>query len=106
MVWLHVMPPSALYALRKAARARAAAAPVAGGLPPAIVQPVFVNAGVGLTPTSPVITESVQVTAWPPRTEKLDAAPSDGADWANAGWNDAAERSVAIATRHTKTYLF
>jgi hypothetical protein len=68
------------YALRKAVRARPAATSVAGGVLPAIAQPVFANAGVGLTPTSPVITEPVQVTAWPPRTEKLDAAPSDGAD--------------------------
>jgi hypothetical protein len=73
------MRPIFWYALRKAVRASAAATSVAGGVEPTIVQPAFANAGVGLTPTSPVITELVHETAWPPRTEKFDAAPSDGA---------------------------
>ena len=67
-------------ALMKGMARQGRAASVAGGVPPTIVQPAFANTGVGLTPTSPVITELVQVTAWPPRTEKVDAAPSDGAD--------------------------
>jgi len=49
---------------------------VAGGIPPAIVQPVFVNAVAGEMPTSPAITLVVQVTD-APRIEKSDAAPND-----------------------------
>src|SRR4029077_4643871 len=81
------MSTSAPYALRKAVCARPAAVLVAGGVPPAIVQPVFVNGTAlpGETPTSPVITPgAVQVTFVPPRTAKVAAAPSEGAVCARA----------------------
>jgi hypothetical protein len=82
MVWVHGVSTSASYVLRKAACPRTAAALVAGGIPPAIVQPVFVNGTAlpGETPTSPVTTPgAVQVTFVPPRTAKLAAVPSEGA---------------------------
>jgi hypothetical protein len=71
---------------------------VAGGIPPAIVQPVFVKAVPGETPTSPVIIELVQVTAVPPRTENPDAAPSD--TWAQAG--EAPTSSAAVASKYVE----
>jgi hypothetical protein len=44
---------------------------------PVIVHPVFVNAVVLATPTSPAVVDLVQVTAGPPRIAKLNAAPPD-----------------------------
>src|SRR5512135_646731 len=52
-----------------------------------MVQLVWVMAVPGQTPTSPVTTESVQVTAEPARAAKPPAEPSDGPVWAEAAWS-------------------
>src|SRR6266480_1511847 len=44
---------------------------------PVIVHPVFVNAVVLATPTSPAVVDLVQVTAGPPRIAKLNTEPPD-----------------------------
>jgi hypothetical protein len=86
----------AVKALRKSESAPTVAALVSGGIPPVIVQRVFVKAPP--EPTAPVITESVQVTAVPPRTENPDAAPSD--TWAAA--EDVLASSAAAASKHVE----
>jgi hypothetical protein len=53
---------------------------------PVIVQPVFVNAVVLATPTSPAVVDLVQVTAGPPRIAKLntEALPDSAAEYCAA----------------------
>jgi hypothetical protein len=58
---------------------------------PVIVQPVFVNAVVLATPTSPAVVDVVQVTAGPPRIAKLNTEPlPDCAAESRAGTSSAA----------------
>lgn len=65
-----------------------------------------VTAVPGLTPTLPEITAGpVAVTAVPPRTAKLSAAPSGGTLCANAGRDEAAKHSVAIMRKLTDKNL-
>src|SRR5437763_2355349 len=59
---------------------------------PVIVHPVFVNAVLLATPTSPITTDAAQVTAGPPTSAKVDAAPSGRAP-------DALGFAVACASR-------
>ena len=86
-----------------------AAEPVAGGVPPVIVQPVFVKGTAlpGDTPTSPTTEPAVQVTFVPPRTAKSPAEPMGawGAEdpWANA--NEVPPRKVAVASKITERYF-
>src|ERR1043166_5439548 len=59
---------------------------------PVIVHPVFANAVLLATPTPPITTDPAQVTAGPPRSAKIDAAPSGRAP-------DALGFAVACASR-------
>src|SRR2546421_1778809 len=61
---------------------------------PVIVHPVFVNAVVLATPTSPAVVDLVQVTAGPPRIAKLNTEPPDCA---------AALRAVTSSTPNNAT---
>ena len=55
----------------------------------------------GLTPRSPLtVLVPVLVTVEPPRTAKLCAVPSDGADWASA--REGPQRSAANPTLATR----
>src|SRR5689334_21208750 len=68
---------------------------------PVIVHPVFVNAVVLATPTSPLVVDLVHVTAGPPRMAKLNTAPPD---WAaelravtSSATNDATTANFAVS---------
>src|SRR2546429_5805120 len=68
---------------------------------PAIVHPVFVNAVVMATPTSPLVVDLVHVTAGPPRIAKLNTAPPDCAAESRAvtssAPNDATTANFAVS---------
>ncbi len=79
---------------------------------PVIVHLVLTTEGRGPEePTSPVMVESVQVTAPPApgaalKTAKLDAAPNDGGAGASANAGKAPTTSAAIADKHTDRYFW
>src|SRR5256714_7437835 len=68
---------------------------------PVIVHPVFVNAVVLATPTSPAVVDLVQVTAGPPRIAKLNTEPPDCAAALRAvtssAPNDATTANLAVS---------
>src|SRR5437764_1643413 len=68
---------------------------------PVMVHPVFVNAVVLATPTSPLVVDLVQVTAGPPRIANLNTAPPDCAAESRAvtssAPNDATTANFAVS---------